>query len=181
MRVLAVFLGALVLGLGVIGFQAFGGHDADAAGGHDLAHGDHDPPAWALVASLRFWSFGLLAFGLSGLLLALFGLAGVLATTTIAALAGATSGAFASTVLRRMRARGPSSQVAPRDVVGKIGRVLVPSDPARRGKVRVEIKGGIVDYVAASRDALQENDVVVVEDFDGQQVTVSKAPKELKP
>jgi membrane protein implicated in regulation of membrane protease activity len=178
--VLVIFLGALVLGLGVIGFQALGGHDADAAG-HDLAHGDHDPPAWALVASLRFWSFGLLAFGLSGLLLTLFGLAGATAAATIAGVAGVASGVFASAVLRRMRIRSPSSQIAPRDVVGKIGRVLVPSDPAGRGKVRVEIKGGIVDYVAASREALQENDVVVVEDFDGQEVTVSKAPKELKP
>jgi membrane protein implicated in regulation of membrane protease activity len=178
--VLAIYLGALVLGLGVIGFQAFGGHDADAAG-HELAHGDHDATAWAVVASLRFWSFGLLAFGLLGLLLTVFGLAAAPVAATIAAVAGVLSGYFASSVLRRMRARGPTSQIAQRDVVGKIGRVLVPSEPSGLGKVRVEIKGGIVDYVAKSTEALAENDVVVVEDIEGGHVTVSKAPRELKP
>ena len=52
---LALYLGALVLALGVFAVQTLGGHDADAAG-HDLSHGDHDTPLWAFVASVRFWS-----------------------------------------------------------------------------------------------------------------------------
>jgi membrane protein implicated in regulation of membrane protease activity len=79
-----------------------------------------------------------------------------------------------------MTHKGPTSNVISTEVVGKIGRVLVPTDGASRGKVRVEVKGQLVDYVAASSEQLDQDDVVVVEDYDGGQVRVSKAPKELK-
>jgi membrane protein implicated in regulation of membrane protease activity len=177
--VIAVYLGALVVALGVFGVQTFGGHDADATG-HDLTHGDHDAPPWALLASLRFWSFALLAFGLTGALLTFFGLAGAVAAGIVSGVAGVLSGAFATTVIRRMTNKGPSSLVQPKEVVGKVGRVLVPTDGASRGKVRVEVKGKLVDYVAASSEPLAQDDVVVVEDYDDGQIVVSKAPKELK-
>ena len=177
---LALYLGALVVAVGVVGVQAFAGHDADASG-HDVSHaGDHEAPPWALLLSLRFWSFAMLAFGLSGALLTLFGLAGAGVTAAIAIALGAISGAFASVVIRRMTHKGPSSQVLQSEVVGRVGRVLVPSDAGTLGKVRVEVRGQIVDYVAASREPLEADDVVVIEDFDGREVNVSKAPKELK-
>jgi membrane protein implicated in regulation of membrane protease activity len=178
--VLALYLGALVVGVSVLGVQAFAGHDADG-GGHDASHGDHDAPPWALLLSLRFWSFGFLAFGLAGTLLTFFGLAGVTVALVVSSVLGLGAGAGATTVIRRMTHKGPSSQVLPAEVVGKIGRVLVPADAASRGKVRVELRGQIVDYVAASREPLAENDVVVIEEFDGSEVTVTKAPKELEP
>src|SRR5262249_51400506 len=103
-----------------------------------------------LVASLRFWAFALLAFGLSGTLLSIFGLAGAVFTAVLASAAGVASGAFATTVIRRMTQKGPTSHVLPSEVVGKIGRVLVPTDAGSHGKVRVEVKGQLVDYVAAS-------------------------------
>jgi membrane protein implicated in regulation of membrane protease activity len=175
--VLAVYLGALVVALGVFALQALGGHDAP---GHDVSHGDHDAPPWALVASLRFWSFALLAFGLTGTLLTIFGLAGVVFAAIVSSLAGVASGAFATTVIRRMTQKSPTSHVLPAEVVGKIGRVLVPTAQSGRGKVRVEVKGQLVDYVAASAEPLDQDEVVVVEDYEDGEVVVSKAPKELK-
>ena len=176
---LVVYLVALVVGLGVIGVQTFAGHDADA-GGHELAHADHDAPAWALVASVRFWSFALVAFGFCGALITLFGFVGAGAALGIAGVAGATSGALAATIVRRMTTRGPSSQVLHREVVGRVGRVLVPSERGVRGKVRVEIKGSSVDYVALSDERLETGEAVIVEECEGGEVVVSKAPKELK-
>jgi membrane protein implicated in regulation of membrane protease activity len=174
--VLAVYVAALIVALVVIVAQAMGAHDADASG--DAAV-DHDTPAWLLIASLRFWAFALLAFGLSGALLTSFGLAGAAATAVIAGAAGLTSGAVATAVVRRMAARGPTSHVVRGDVVGRMGRVLVPSEAGVRGKIRVELKGTMVDYVALSEDALAENDAVIVVEYEGDHVVVSRAPREL--
>ena len=179
---LALYLGALVVGASVIGVQAFAGHDADASG-HDVSHGGHDSPPWALLLSLRFWSFGLLAFGLAGTLLSMLGLAGVAVVLAVSAVLGVASGAGATTVIRRMTQKAPMSQVLPAEVVGKVGRVLVPlaGGAGGRGKIRVELRGQIVDYVATSDEPLVADDVVVIDAFDGREVSVSKAPKELGP
>lgn len=178
--VFALYIVALVVGVSVLGVQAFAGHDADG-GGHDASHGDHDAPPWALLLSMRFWSFGFLAFGLAGTLLTLFGLAGATASLIVSGVLGVGAGVGATTVIRRMTQKGPSSQVLPTEVVGKIGRVLVAPGGSARGKIRVELRGQIVDYVAASTEPLAENDVVVIDEFDGSEVKVTKAPKELEP
>jgi hypothetical protein len=49
------------------------------------------------------------------------------------------------------------------------------------GKVRVEIKGSFVDYVARANEPLAVEDAVIIEECDGSEVLVSRAPKELKP
>ncbi len=177
---LALYVFALVVGASVVGVQAFAGHDTDGSG-HDAAHGDHDAPAWTMLLSLRFWSFGLLAFGLSGALLSLFAVAGATVALVVAGGLGVGAGSVATTVIRRITRRSPTSQVLAADVVGAVGRVLVPSAGASPGKVRVQLRGQIVDYVARSGEALAEGDVVVIEAFEAGEVFVSKAPKELAP
>jgi membrane protein implicated in regulation of membrane protease activity len=182
--VLPVYIGALVLAAGVLLLQLVLGHhgggDADAAG-HDAGHDtDHDATLWTFVASIRFWSFGLLAFGLVGTLLTLFGFAGSVLAVVLAALSGLASGVVAVSVIRRLTQRAASSHATSQDVVGHVGRVLVPLDPTARGKVRVEVKGSQIDYVARAGEAIAEGEAVVVEECDGAEVTVSRAPKELK-
>ena len=180
---IAVYLAALLLAVGAVLVQVLGTHGTDA-GGHDASHAgfeDHDFAPWTLLSSLRFWSFGLLAFGLVGTLLTWFGLAGVGATAAVATLAGLAGGAFAATVVRRMTRRSASSHVISSDVVGKVGRVLVAPSAIGRGKVRIEIKGNVVDYVARATETLTPGDVVVIEACDGDEVTVSRAPRELAP
>jgi membrane protein implicated in regulation of membrane protease activity len=181
--VIALYLAALLLAVGAVLVQVLGTHDT-GAGGHDGSHtgfDDHDFAPWMLITSVRFWSFGLLAFGLVGTLLTWFGLAGVGGAAAIATLSGVAGGAFAATAVRRMMRRSASSHVTSGDVVGKVGRVLVPPSELGRGKVRVEIKGNVVDYVARAGEALTEGDVVVIEECEGEEVTVSRAPRELKP
>jgi membrane protein implicated in regulation of membrane protease activity len=177
--VLSLYLAALVVAAGIFTIQLlFGHHDAGLA--HDGAHEtDHDS-AWMLVASVRFWSFALLAFGMVGTMLTLFGLSEKLLTLVLASGSGLGSGVFAASVIRRLSRQAASSHVTANDVVGRIGRVVVPPDGAGAGKVRIEIKGSTVDYVARSREPLVADDAVVVEECDEGEVLVSRAPRELK-
>jgi membrane protein implicated in regulation of membrane protease activity len=179
--VLWVYIGALILAGGVLGAQlAFGHHSADTDGEAAIEH-DADTSLWTFIGSLRFWMFALLAFGLVGTLITLFGFAGPGTTGAIAAIAGVLSGAFAVAVIRRLSSRGQSSHASMSDVVGQIGRVIVPMDPQTPGKIRVEIMGSKVDCVARADEAIAEGEMVVVEEMVEGRAVVSKAPKELGP
>src|SRR5580693_1646565 len=118
---MAVFLTTLVIGLGALAVQLFGGHDAGHdAGGHD-ADG-HDGGPLLLLASIRFWAFAFLAFGLVGTLLLGFGFAGKLESAIIATLMGLVSGYVSATIVRRLQGTGTSSSATSRDVIGLVGR-----------------------------------------------------------
>ncbi len=178
---LSVYLAALVAALGAFGVQlGFGHHDASGAG--HVSHGgvDHEASAWSLIASLRFWCFALLAFGLVGSALTLLGLAGVTVTAGLATASGVGSGFFAATVVSRLTSRPSSSHATAIDAVGRVGRVIVPLVPGGHGKVRVEMKGAFVDYSATAREAVAADEAVIVEESDGSEVVVSRAPKELQ-
>ncbi len=179
---IVVYLGALLAALGAVAVQLLAGHDSDmGGGGHDVHGADHDAALWTFVASIRFWSFALLAFGLIGTMSTWLGLAGMTATLITSIVCGIGSGVTAVSVVRRLSARGPSSNVATSDIVGRVGRVIVPPNEAGRAKIRVEVKGSYVDYVARSSESIAEGDAVLVEALDEGEVSVSKAPKELKP
>jgi membrane protein implicated in regulation of membrane protease activity len=167
--VLAVFITALVIGLGTLLVQLLGGHDGGHdAGGHDGA--DHDGPL-LFLASIRFWAFALLAFGF----------AGKVESAVIAGVAGLVSGYVAAMVVRRLTGQGTSSVANSREVIGRVGRVIVAPSTETRGKVRVSVRGSFVDYVARSTEALEPDDAVVVEECEDGEVVVSRAPKELGP
>jgi membrane protein implicated in regulation of membrane protease activity len=180
--VLLVYIGALVVAAGVLGFQlALGHHGVDGAA-HDADHAaDHDATIWTFVASLRFWAFALLAFGLVGTLITFFGFAGVGLTAALALGCGLASGVAAVSVIRRLGQRTQTSHATSGDVVGRVGRVIVPPNADGRCKVRVEVKGSMIDYVARATDDVTEGEAVLVEDDEGAQVRVSRAPKEIKP
>ncbi len=179
---LSLYLAALVAALGAFAVQlAFGHHGG--GGGHDVAHDGsdgHDAGAWSLLASVRFWSFALLAFGLVGTLLTLFGLAGKITTAVLAVGSGLSAGFFAAMVVRSLLRNSQSSHATGADVVGRVGRVIVPVEKLGRGKVRIDIKGSEVDYVARATEPLAVQEAVIVEEFDGSEVLVSRAPRELK-
>lgn len=180
---LAIFLGALIVGLGALALQAFGGHDGDVHGGDvhgDDVHGDHGSPLM-VVASLRFWAFALLAFGLVGTLLLLFGFAGPWTALAIASGFAVVSGFIAASVVQRLMHRGATSHAEESDLVGLIGRIVVPSSATGVGKARLRVKASYVDYVVKSSEPLDEGETVVVEEVEDGTLVVSRAPKELKP
>jgi membrane protein implicated in regulation of membrane protease activity len=177
--VLLVYVGALLASAGTIALQTFGA-DHEASAGHDAGHGDgdHDASIWLIFASVRFWTFAFLAFGLVGTLTTLLHVASPTATIIAAIASGFASGTFAATVVRRLTSKSASSHAVPIEIVGKLGRVIVPLGTAP-GKVRVEVKGTIVDYVARSKESIGEGETIIVEEFDGSEAVVSRAPKEL--
>jgi membrane protein implicated in regulation of membrane protease activity len=174
---LLVYVGALLAAAGTLALQMFGA-DHDAAAGHDVHGGDHDA-VWLIFASLRFWTFAFLAFGMVGTLTTLFHFASPTVALVASIVSGFASGGFAATVVRRLTAKSASSHSGQTDVVGKLGRVIVPL-AGSPGKVRIEIKGTITDFVARSTEPISEGETVLVEEYDGQEAIVSRAPKDLE-
>jgi len=145
-----VLLASIVLG----GKDGDAGHEGDAgeageAGEAEVeAHGDVEGILNAFL-SLRFWTFALTFFGLTGLVLD-----GVLGHSWLAivfaVLLGLGAGLTAVTVLRRLAASETSTAASERDYVGKVGRVLLPFGQGQTGKVRLTLKGTTVDVLAST-------------------------------
>ncbi|HMJ11394.1 MAG TPA: NfeD family protein [Polyangiaceae bacterium] len=185
-----VFLAALILGAGTLAFQLLSTGDTDG-NGHGDGHAHDDPAQDAshgsdgflpLVLALRFWSFGLLAFGLSGSLLHYLGLLGPGPASLVALVTGIASGLLASWSVRRLQLAQTSSGAETSDLVGQLGRVLVPLSKGSRGKVRVELKGQTLDFIASTDDDLLEaGSSVLVEELRGSALHVSRAGREFLP
>jgi hypothetical protein len=193
-----LFLGAsVVMGGGHGDADHGGGHDADHAGGahdggahghagSDPAEGAHDTPGlWLPFLSLRFWTFAIAAFGLTGTLLTL---GGFLPSTLVVALlssgVGAGTGWGVAAAFRRLRSYSASSSVGLKDYVGASGRVLLPVGRASLGKVRLEIKDRTIDLPAVTEDGaeatFERGEEVMVTDFKDDHAVVTTPPERKK-
>ncbi|MFO0686379.1 MAG: NfeD family protein [Sandaracinus sp.] len=147
-------------------------------------HGDHDVHAEALapagqegplggaesyffwLVSVRFWTFFVAFFGLTGLVFEGLGLTSGWGTLAVAAATGAIAGGGAMAVIGKLTKDDANSAVSSRDYIGRTGRVLVGFGPGHVGKVRVEVKGSSVDLLAEPEDDRTyspEDEVIVVE------------------
>jgi membrane protein implicated in regulation of membrane protease activity len=196
----AVYLSALILGLGVLLLQFvmpgadadgahgdLGGHgdlDAHDAGGHHDGshHGGGGASAIAVFLSLRFWTFGLMAFGFLGTLLHFLRMAGATTTLFTAVTVGLFSGLLASLTMRAIARSQTSSGGEADEAVGQIGRVLLPVERGRRGKIRVEMHGRLVDLLATTdEERLEGGESVFVEEMRGATAHVSRAGDSIAP
>ncbi len=145
------YLGAVLFGLVLLAGSL-------VLGGKDTAHGGHDADvgiAWAPLASIRFWVFVMTFGGGAGLaldyledneLLVAGGALGV----------GWLSGVLAVAVIRSLSRGSASSQVDAKELVGVTGKLLLPVATGKPGKVRVDVRGRIADYVAHGADEAAE-------------------------
>lgn len=142
-----VYLGAVAFGVTLLAASlVLGGKDADH-GGHAHDDGGDLSLGWAPITSLRFWVF-LLAFG-GGAGLALEALGSSTVVSGIGALGiGWACGALALAVIRSLTKHSVSSELRAADLVGVTGTLVLPVAPGKPGKVRVDVKGRIEDYVA---------------------------------
>lgn len=120
---------------------------------------------FGVLKSLKFWTFGFCFFGLTGLVLS--NLAVGLPTTPVAIAAilmGIICGSLVAGSLRLLRSRQVDSLVRTTDLVGMMGTVELPFDQNSRGKVRLLVKGSMIDLMASTDDgkALQAGDRVLV-------------------
>lgn len=194
----AVYLAALVLGLGVLLLQfvmpggdtdgahapELGGHgDLDVHHGGDHASGHHaEFGAIAVFLSLRFWTFGLMAFGFVGTLLHYLELAAPPISLVTALGVGFVSGLLASVAMRAIARSQTSSGGEVDDAVGMIGRVLVAVERGKRGKVRIEVRGRHIDLIATTDDEkLEGGESILVEEMRGTTAHVSRAGDSIAP
>ncbi|MGK7889253.1 MAG: NfeD family protein [Leptolyngbyaceae cyanobacterium] len=103
----------------------------------------------SLLMSLRFWGVGTCFFGLTGLVLSWLSpnLAG-LVIFAIALFMGLILGTAIASTFLALYYRQVNSLVQSTDLVGLMGIVEIPFDAQTRGKVRVEVKGTVADFVA---------------------------------
>jgi hypothetical protein len=138
-----IYLGAVAFGVTLLVASLFfhGGKDTDH--GHDTAAG----LAWAPFASIRFWVF-FFAFG-GGTGYALTRLGSSEAVGAVGAVGvGWLSGSLAVTIIRALTRGSASSEVGAAELVGVTGSLVLPVGPNKPGKVRVEVKGRAIDFVA---------------------------------
>lgn len=170
-----LYLFSLVVGGGLLGVSiVLGGHDA----GHEVHAGDALAPAGqegplggaesylAWLVSVRFWTFFVAFFGLTGLVFDGLGLSSGWVTLIVAITTGSIAGGGAMFVLRKLTKDETNSAVNTRDYVGRTGRVLVGFAAGGVGKVRVEVKGSSIDLLAEPEDDRTyspEDEVIVVE------------------
>jgi membrane protein implicated in regulation of membrane protease activity len=192
--VLTVYLAALIFGLGLFAVQMFfsssdadhpGAHLGDA-GGHALtdsdvhatSHGD-----WASIfTSLRFYMFAAIAFGVVGAPVTWLGL-GAPGLTLMASLGtAAVVGAAAALGFRLLGRQTLSSGAAAPELVGHVGRVLLACEKGRRGKVRLNVRGQIIDFIATTEEErLAPGAAVIVQEVHAERLVVCAAPIELLP
>lgn len=151
----AIVGGGLVLVSAFMGHGDGGlGHDAPDHGGFDHGDLDHDHDAhadahlWIPFLSLRFWTYFFAAFGIVGLMLTRFVAVGEPATGIIAGGTGLVAGLLISALMRVARRMETDSSAKTQDFLGATGIVVVAIRPSSEGKIRVNIKGEIIELLA---------------------------------
>jgi membrane protein implicated in regulation of membrane protease activity len=188
---MTIYLTALAFGGVLLVATLLGGHghgDADHhVGDHDQdpdhPHGhDAGPAARAALVlpflSLRFWTFGLAFFGLTGALLHGLGSTSPLIAAVLAAALGLALGYGAARLFQTL-ARETVGQLAPDGGhVGREGKLLLPVARGQRGKVRVTAGGAAVDMLAESDDErpLPAGTTVLIVAMRGTVAVVERSP-----
>lgn len=190
---LIVYLAALIFGLGLFAVQMFFSSDAShpdtdlgAAGGHALADSDVHSAShgdWASIfTSLRFYMFAAIAFGMVGAPVTWLGLGTPTVTLIAAACTALLVGTGAALGFRLLGRQTLSSGAAAPELVGHVGRVLLACEKGRRGKVRLNVRGQIIDFIATTEDErLAPGTAVLVQEVHAERLVVCAAPIELLP
>lgn len=140
----------------------------------------HRRSPFNLLTSVKFWTFGLCFFGLTGLVLTGLGVTPVVVAIT-AVLIGLICGSGVALALRALRRRQANSLVETADLAGLEGTVEVPFDASSRGKVRLRVKGSVVDFIAYTSHTkpLERGDRILVIGTESDRLWV--VPAELPP
>jgi membrane protein implicated in regulation of membrane protease activity len=204
---LTIYLAALIFGLGMFAVQLFASSDAQHSGhaplpgGADLhvgpgdgstvgqgleLHGQQgagDHGGWAdLFLSLRFYMFAAIGFGAVGAPVTLIGSSGSLLTLVVALATGIGIGCLAALGFRVLGRETLGSNARAEDLIGQVGRVLLACEKGKKGKVRLTVRGQIVDVVATTDEPrLEPGSGIIVQEVYAQRVHVCAAPSELLP
>lgn len=159
--------------------------DLDKDLDHD-AHVDKDAPqhvdkgsgfgAWWLL-SLRFWTFGMATFGLTGTLLSFLPVPEML-TAVVAVLTGLGLGFGAARLFRALNRDEVSGTTEFGQFAGEEARVVVAIRDGNPGKIAITSMSGRVEMLATTRDAeaIEAGSTVIVAAVSGGVADVSRLP-----
>ena len=154
-----VYVVTAVIGGMLVLYSVFGGvehgHDADHDTDHDSDH-DHDSggghEVWIPFFSLRFWTYALTFFGITGLLLTQFSDIGALMTAWASGGTGFVAGLGVAYLIHIAKKTEATSGADETDLMGTEGKVLVAIRDGVPGKIRCNLKGELLDLVAMTDD-----------------------------
>jgi membrane protein implicated in regulation of membrane protease activity len=133
---------------------------------------------WLPFLSLRFWTFALCFFGLTGLLLswAQPDLPRWLAAL-LALVMGLFCGLVAALVLRSLARQPVSSLIRPEELTGQIATVEIPFDAHSRGKVYLRLRDSTISFLAMTQEdrEFQKGDAVLVVGLEHNKLWVASA------
>jgi membrane protein implicated in regulation of membrane protease activity len=179
-----------VVGLALIVMSLFGGeghgHDHDISNGHGVdvshpeaaqpgdSHGTEGAGPWIPFFSIRFWTYFFGAFGLCGVLLSLL----IKTPEPMAAMmsggTGLVIGLIVSYSMRLLQKSNLDSSVSPAELMGKEAQVVVALRPGQIGRVRLSVKGEILELLATCDEpiSMEMGSFAVIVDMDGDRVKV---------
>jgi hypothetical protein len=173
----SMILGGALLVSSLVFDHHGGGHEVDHAG--QAATGTHGV---SFALSLRFWTY-LLAFGgATGLLLHSFAHLGEPLAFGLSVLIGAVSGLAAQFVVYKMSSDAGGT-VSQRELVFKLGNMLLPAAPGISSRVRVTANNSSIDLIAITDDSslAARDEVVILEIKDGVARVTKNQPAGEKP
>jgi membrane protein implicated in regulation of membrane protease activity len=143
---------------------------AESGGGH----GAFDAFLWSF-ASIRFWTFFLAFFGMTGL--ALTALDTSTLVTLFAAIGmGLVTGLGAVQIIRALAADTTTSSARSSDYIGKTVKVRVPLEKGTQGQVRLQVKGSTVDVLATTdeNDGFKSGEEALIIEMDGHTARIAR-------
>ena len=186
--IFSLIVGGLLLGASIL----LGSKDAstDHGGAHDTehapvesssgGHGGFDSFFW-LFRSIRFWTFFLAFFGLTGVVFEGFGLLdSSIAILLLSLVVGIGSGMGIVAAFRWLGSDESGAAASTADYVGRTVRVILPVTRAGTGKVRLELRGSTVDVLATTDDeeAFAAQDEAVIIEMEGVHARISRLEPE---
>jgi membrane protein implicated in regulation of membrane protease activity len=190
--VLTLYLAALIFGLGTfitqLLFSSEASHGPSDSPRLELGGAPHDPDLtghsaaeWASVfLSLRFYMFAAIGVGVVGAPVTWLGLSTPTLTLVVSLATGLVLGVSAALGFRMIGRQTLTSGTGPAELVGQVGRVLVACEKGRRGKVRLKVRGQLIDFLASTDEGrLEPGSVVLVQEVQAENLLVCAAPIEL--
>jgi membrane protein implicated in regulation of membrane protease activity len=178
---LSVYIGAGVIGVAMILFGAVSGlFDSH----FDLGHDTPDHPGEVDLGlipflSLKFWTYFFAGFGLLGIVLTVFKLVPATQVILFSAGMGIVLGMSVHILMRYARKNQSGFVPSVGDIQGASGKVLVVIRPSEEGKVRLNIGGEQIDFIALSEtgDEIPVGSKIVVTGRNNTTVRVANVSK----
>lgn len=144
----------------------------------DAPAGDVLQGTLSAFLSMRFWTYVLAGFGLTGSILTLFNVSAepIRALTSLAV--GVATGFSVSLLTRLIVNSQHDSMISAGDFIGAMGKVTLPvRGEGEIGKVRLNVRGDLVDILAVSSNgtAIDAQQEIVVVGLNGNKAVIAPA------